>query len=255
MTHVVLIRDPADAIAGSVPVRRAIERLRLAFLGRGIGAEERTAIDGLAGESIGITISGPTARTCRRAQWRTRTGLPAVPEAFAIVAEDGPPIRLTACAADIRGLVYAVLELADRVEHADDPVAAVRQDRPLVERPANAVRNVTRLFCSDVEDLTWYRDESFWRRYLSMLVAQRFNRFSLTLGLGYNFPRGITDAYLYLPYPFLISVPGYLVRVPQVPEEERERNLAALRFASEEAAAFGLRSEERRGATGCGDRC
>jgi hypothetical protein len=240
MTQVVLIRDPADAIAGSAPVRRAIERLRLAFLDRGIGAEGRTATDGLAREAIAITISGPTARTCRRAQWRAHADLPAVPEAFAIVAEGGLPQRLTACAADIRGLVYAVLELADRVEHADDPLAAVRQDRLLVERPANAVRSVTRLFCSDVEDLAWYRDESFWRRYLAMLVAQRFNRFSLTLGLGYNFPRGITDGYLYFPYPFLISVPGYGVRVPQVSDEERERNLAALRFASEEAAAFGL---------------
>jgi hypothetical protein len=37
-----------------------------------------------------------------------------------------------------------------------------------------------------------------------------------------------------------VRVPGYDVRVPQLPDEERERNLAALRFISEEAAACGL---------------
>ena len=137
-------------------------------------------------------------------------------------------------------MTYAVLEVTDRVEHAEDPLDALRLGLPVVGRPANTVRSVARLFCSEVEDEAWLHDEGFWHRYLSMLVSQRFNRFSLTLGLGYNYHRDVTDAYLYFAYPFLLSVPGYDVRVPQLPDEERDRNLAMLRFISEETVALGL---------------
>ncbi len=141
---------------------------------------------------------------------------------------------------DVRGLVYAVLELADRVEHGDDPLEAMRVDTPAVERPANPVRSVARLFTSEVHDKPWFHDEGFWRRYLSMVVAQRFNRVNLMVGLGYNFPWRIMDPYLYFAYPFLVDVPGSGVRVPQLSDEERDRNLAMLRFISDEAVARGL---------------
>ena len=49
-----------------------------------------------------------------------------------------------------------------------------------------------------------------------MLATQRFNRFNLGLGLGYDFLRQVTDAYFLFAYPFLLSVPGYNVRVPRI---------------------------------------
>jgi sugar phosphate isomerase/epimerase len=240
VTEVALVRDPVDPIASSGPVGRAVERLRRALQDRRVPVEVRIATGEPEEDAAVLRISGPTVPSTRRALARAGVSTPAVPEAFAIVRENDPRERLTACGADVRGLVYAVLEIADRVDHGADAREALRLEQALVERPVNTVRSVTRLFCSEVEDLAWYRDEGFWRRYLSMLVAQRFNRFSLTLGLGYNFPRGVTDAYLYFAYPFLVSVRGYEVRVPQVPDEERDRNLAALRFISEEANALGL---------------
>jgi hypothetical protein len=224
VNEVALVRDPADLVAASVPVGRAVERLRAALEARRVGLVERPA-----GEADAVvSISGQSPRGTSGA------------EAFDIASDAGSPVRTTATGGDVRGLVYAVLELADRVEHDPDPMRALRVETPIAGRPANEVRSVTRLFCSEVEDLAWFRDEGFWRRYLAMLVSQRFNRFSLTLGLGYNFHRGVTDAYLYFPYPFLLAVPGYDVRVPQLPGEERERNLAALRFLSDEADALGL---------------
>jgi hypothetical protein len=69
---------------------------------------------------------------------------------------------------------------------------------------------------------------------------QRFNRFSLTLGLGYNFPRNVRDAYFYFAYPFLLSVPDYDVRVAGLPDAERDRNLRTLRFISDETVKRGL---------------
>ena len=140
----------------------------------------------------------------------------------------------------MRGLVYGLLELADRVTHAEQPLATLRQVDRIVERPANPIRSIARLFSSDVEDKPWFYDQSFWQRYLSMLITQRFNRFNLTLGLGYNAPRRVRDSYFYFAYPFLVTVPGYEVTARGLSNEERERNLAMLRWISKEATARGL---------------
>ncbi len=111
---------------------------------------------------------------------------------------------------------------------------------PIVEQAANPIRSIARLFTSEVEDKEWFHDRDFWGRYLSMLIAQRFNRFSLTFGLGYNFPRNVRDAYFYFPYPFLLSVPNYEVCAVGLSEAERNRNLETLRFISDETAKRGL---------------
>ncbi len=172
---------------------------------------------------------------------RAGVRVPNEPEALGLVpggSSDAPIVLVSG--SDERGIVYAVLELADRVAHAEDPLDAIRLEAPMVARPANAVRSVARLFTSEDDDKPWFHDEGFWDRYLSMLTAQRFNRFNLMVGLGYNFPWHVTDPYLYFAYPFLVDVPGFGVRVPQLPVEERERNLAMLRFVSDETVARGL---------------
>ncbi|MBI1785954.1 MAG: hypothetical protein HYR60_00105, partial [Acidobacteria bacterium] len=137
--------------------------------------------------------------------------------------------------------VYALLDLADRVQNAADPLTALSLRKPITERPANAIRGAARLFTSDVEDKPWYNDRQMWPRYLTLLAAQRFNRFHLAFGIGYDFLRNVTDGYFLFAYPFLLPVPGYHVRVPQLPDSERDRNLAMLKFVSEQTVVRGLR--------------
>src|SRR5208337_4190997 len=102
--------------------------------------------------------------------------------------------------------------------------------QPVSEQPANAVRSIGRAFVSNVEDLPWFNDKNFWTAYLTMLATQRFNRFNLAFGLGYDFTTDIRDGYFHFAYPFLLSVPGYHVRAVPLPDAERERNLEMLRF-------------------------
>ncbi len=83
-------------------------------------------------------------------------------------------------------------------------------------------------FWGVVEDKGWYNDKTFWQQYLSMLVAQRFNRFALAFGIGYDFTSRLRDTYFHFAYPFLVSVPGYEVRVPELPDAERDHNLEML---------------------------
>src|ERR1039457_316245 len=105
---------------------------------------------------------------------------PDAPESFALArGKTETRAMLLAAGSEARGLVYALLELADRVNFAADLLAALTVVPPVSERPANAIRSIARTFVSDVEDKSWFQDRAFWPRYLTMLAAQRFNRFHL----------------------------------------------------------------------------
>ncbi|MDE3199617.1 MAG: hypothetical protein KGN79_01750, partial [Acidobacteriota bacterium] len=157
--------------------------------------------------------------------------------------------------ADERGYVYALLELAERVEFGEDPIASISLAQAVEEAPANEKRCVSRYFCCELEDKPWFYDRAFWTGYLDRLVASRFNRFSMAFGLEYDFPRGVTGDYLHFVYPYLVEVPGYeQVRILQlakpdgkrlatpveVSKEERAKNLAALKYIARETGARGL---------------
>src|SRR5262249_42630449 len=82
---------------------------------------------------------------------------------------------LLACGRDARGVMYGLLELADRVEHSADPLQALQPEQAVIEQPFNEIRSIGRLFSSDVEDKPWFNDREMWREYFAMLATQRFN--------------------------------------------------------------------------------
>lgn len=237
-----IVRDPADQAVAQGPVVWALEQLCDALAARGVSVQMHARRAEAPAGGVCLLIAGHTSPAAGEVLRGAGVSVPAAPESLGLVPGGvGGRSVLLACGSDTRGLVYAVLELADRVEHAEgDPLAALRASAPAIEQPANPIRSIMRLFASEVEDKPWFYDRAFWRRYLSMLVAQRFNRFNLALGLSYDFPRRVRDAYFYFAYPFLVSVPGYEVRVTGLSDAERERNLSMLRFISEEAVARGL---------------
>lgn len=223
---VTIVRHPSDAIAGQAAVRWAIEQMRDALAARHVPTALREDMDEGKADGLRILVAHRDTAWAAEVLAAANVSIPSAPEALGLVP--GPRKALLACGSDVRGLVYAVLELTDRVVHGGNPQAALTLSKPIVEQPANPIRSIARLFTSQVEDKPWFYDKSFWQRYLTMLVTQRFNRFSLTLGLGYNHPRQIRDAYFYFPYPFLVSVPGYAVRAVGLTDTERGRARASL---------------------------
>jgi hypothetical protein len=218
-----------EALGASPAVAWAAGALAEALERRGIGANVGAeAAGGTVVEVAGAGVAPPFG-----------TGLPEVAEGMALLQEGD---RILAWGHDHRGIVYGLTELADRATHAtgDAPFPGTF---PLIERPTARIRSMARLFCSEEEDKGWFHDRQQWRDYLSMLVANRFNRFALTLGMGYNYPYHnpwITDVYFYFPYPFLLDLDGYDVRVKELSREEREANLETLKFVGREAARRGL---------------
>jgi len=220
----------------AAPVTWALDQLRQALAAKG-GALDVVAADAVHGASLAILVAAPgSALASGFAPARMASG---TPEQFRLASGtlSGTPALLVA-ASDTRGFVYGLLELAERVRFGGAVALHLKQD--IEEAPANRVRSVARAFCSEVEDKPWWYSREFWRGYLDMLVACRFNRFNLSLGIGYDFPRGVTDDYLHFPYPYLVTVPGYDVQAVPLEAGERERNMAMLQFIARETVARGL---------------
>jgi len=151
------------------------------------------------------------------------------------------PAGVTVSAGDIRGFVYALLELSERIKYGSDPAAAFTIVNTEEEKPATRTRCIARLFSDAPYDKPWLHDRNFWGPYLDLVAASRFNRFALTLGLAYDFPENVTGDYLHFPYPYLLTVPGYeQVRVDPLAAGEREKNWESLRFIAQEVAKRGL---------------
>ncbi|HTL53827.1 MAG TPA: hypothetical protein VL860_14735, partial [Planctomycetota bacterium] len=230
--RVSIVIDPTDRVAAAPPVRWAAQELLRALTEHGMAGGHFDRVELTADTDFCIVAVGPEAR-----------GVPAgtlPPETLAFL-----PTKMAGRSAvlitggDARGLVYGLLEIADRVRHGD-LVGALSSIKPTTDRPANTVRSISRLFVSDKEDKGWYNDREMWPAYLTMLATQRFNRFSLALGVGYDFLREVTDAYFLFAYPFFLSVPGYSVRAANLPDAERDRNLEMLKFISEQTVARGM---------------
>lgn len=222
--RVSIVIDPADRVAAAPPVRWAAQELLRALTEHGMAGGQFDRVELTADTDFCVIVSA----------------VPGAPESVALTplkVAGRSAVRVTG--GDARGLVYGVLEIADRVRHGD-LVGALTSIKPTTERPANTVRSISRMFVSDKEDKGWYNDREMWPAYLTMLATQRFNRFSLALGVGYDFLREVTDAYFLFAYPFFLSVPGYNVRAANLPDAERDRNLEMLKFISEQTVARGM---------------
>ena len=224
-TSVSIIVEPDDWLANRPPVKWAVGELHSALNQRGVTSRVVGRLNdaGPSDQCVLVANQGGAPESVRLSTNRM-----------------GGRTVLQAGSTDVRGMVYAVLELADRVRYSPAVADAFQLAEPVSEKPANTIRSISRCFQSDVEDKGWYHDRDHWREYLTMLAYHRFNRFSLSFGLGYDFPRDVTDSYFYFAYPFLVDVPGIKVRAVGLPDAERDKNLETLRFISEETAARGL---------------
>jgi hypothetical protein len=218
-----LVADSSDPIAASEPVMWAMAEFERALEESGRVVRRRGSVREAAPGERCIVVSGSQLSKAAEALW------------LSFRLQQGGAV-VSAAGSDPRGLTYALLELADRARHG----MPLEIPKPVAEQPANAVRSVMRQFTSEALDKPWFYDREGWQQYLTMLAANRFNRLHLGFGLGYDFLQQVADSYFLFLYPFLVKVPGYQVRVSNLPDAERDRNLDTLRFISEQTARRGL---------------
>ena len=246
---IAIVLDPADPAASAPPSKWAVTELLARLQKYKVDSRLVATISQALPAEICVVVSGPalTAPAVMPAASRP----PAAAESFTIsnIVTGGRKVILAA-GRDPRGIVYAVLELADRLDYEATPLAAFQIGRSIVEQPANRIRSVLKAFVSEVEDKPWFYDRGAWRDYLTMLATHRFNRFNLSFGIGYDFVNEIRDSYLHFTYPFLLKVPGYDVQVTitapfggkpiLLTDEERARNLDLLQYISAATVERGM---------------
>lgn len=235
-----IIAAPNDPVVASTSCLWALNRVKQGLRQHGVRIAEFESLPEAPQGSFCIVASDARADFAKMKLEDSRLTVPNVAESLALIPFIDRDKHGTLACGDDRGLMYALLELADRIEHSDRPLTVIEQPKAIAEAPFSAVRSVGRIFCSDVQDKPWFNDREMWPAYFDMLATQRFNRFSLNLGIGYDFLDEVSDAYFLFAYPFLVSVPGYTVRAINLPEAERERNLEMLRFISAQAVAHGI---------------
>ena len=213
ISGVSIVLEPSDELTKQPPVRWAAEELQTALSVRGVAATVVESFEQAPLSNFCVYAAQKPPLGVKRILGPGKIDLPAAPESFVLGQGKAAKNRavLLAAGLDARGLVYALLELADRVACAANPVNELKAVKPTVESPANAIRSVNRIFASDVEDKPWFNDRSFWTRYLTMLAANRFNRVNLTFGLAYDFTTDITDCY------FLFRLSVSCSRFPATP--------------------------------------
>ena len=237
--RVSVVMDPKDPVASAPPVRWAAQELQRALAERGMAGGQFDSADLTADTDFCILAAGPTFAGA--AGPRPLITVPDTPEALTIVPTWlSDRSGLTVLGRDPRGLVYALLEIADRVRHSE-PISALamhqayyraaRQRRPqhlppvrqrrggqaLVQRP----RNVAAL------------SHHAGRAALQPLQPGAGHRATISCAKS---PTPISCS----PTRSCSPVPGYNVRATNLPDAERDRNLEMLRFISEQTVARGM---------------
>ncbi len=241
MQKICFILDPDDRTASSQQVAWAVDELQESLKNNNVLVSSYSGIEMAPATALTIVVAGNQNSLAQKILKSARISIVDSPESLVLVQSNNSGRKvLLACGSDSIGLMYAILELADRIQCGIPLSDALTVAKPVIETPALKIRSIYRTFTSDVTDKEWYNDKEFWRSYLSELARQRINRFSLALGMGYNKPKAMKDSYLFFAYPFLLDVPGYNVRAVNLPDEERDQNLEMLKFIGEEALAHGL---------------
>ncbi len=141
---------------------------------------------------------------------------------------------LLICGHDDRGLMYALLEVAEQVKRSDPRPDWVAHIQGGQDRPATGERGVTRMLMNRGVVEKYFYSKRYWEAYFNMLARNRYNTFTLMFGYG-------AAGFFEPPYPFLFDVPEFPeIRVAGITKNEQQRNLEMLHTIMAMAHARGL---------------
>lgn len=120
------------------------------------------------------------------------------------------------------GLMYALLELADEVEHCADISKWFENVEETFESPRNAMRRMRVLMHHAANEADWYHSKEYWDWYIGMLASNRFN--------GLNLVYSHQTPYMAPMYAWHLKIDEFPdVRPIGISDEQRQENLEVLR--------------------------
>jgi len=209
-------------VAGEMPgpgTAHGLSKIVSALEAKNVAVEQVASLDAAKG---GTLIVVGAAQESPAADLLTAAGgsPPDVPEALAIrhTQCNGKP-ALVVCGSDDRGLMYAELDMADRIGWAADPGKPLSEVKDAAEKPAVPERALSKLVINRSEFESYCFSEEYWTQYLDMMAANRYNTFVLMLGYS-------SAGYFDPPYPFLFDIEEFPdVRVVEITKEQQQRNV------------------------------
>ncbi len=184
-----------------------------------------------------LLIAGLTSSTGTAAQLLkdNEQQIPKVAEALTIwqtVADDKPAWVINGF--DDRGLMYGLLDLADRVSWSTDQQAPFSEVEAITEQPDVTTRAISMYTMNRAYWESRFYDEQYWSRYMDVLAKNRFN--SLVVIFGYE-----NGGFLAPCYPYFFNVDGFPdVKMEGMTAEEQAANLAALNRMKDMAHQRGM---------------
>lgn len=136
---------------------------------------------------------------------------------------------------DDRGLMYGLLDVADRVGWSTDPKSPMSVVKEITEKPDVPERAVSLYTMNRAYWESRFYDEAYWTRYLDMLAQNRFN--SMVVIFGYE-----NGGFLAPCYPYFFDTeefPG--VKMVGITPQDQKRNLDALNKLISMAHARGVK--------------
>lgn len=187
-------------------VQHGLKKLKLALREKKLAFEEVAELKRARGEIRIIAALGAGAPESLAIQRTVRNGKPA------LVVSGG----------DDRGLMYALLEVAERIGWAADPSNPLSEVKDVREQPAVGERALSMYTMSHSHFESYFYNQDYWARYFDLVAKNRFNSFALLFAYeaaGYFAPA----------YPYFLDVEGFPdVRVAGLSAEQQRRNLDTL---------------------------
>ena len=203
--------------------RHGAGKLRLALQKKGIPVEQTTSLEKAQGNTL--IVVGLSGGSGTAAKLHNLLDIPKPTEGESLLIRHtkwSGKKTLLVSGADDRGLMYALLDVTDRIGWADDAGNPLSEVRDTIEKPAVTERALSIYTMHKANFESYFYDEDYWARYLDMLAKNRFNTFALLFGYenwGYFSP----------PYPYFFDVEGFgNVKVVGITREKQQRNLEAL---------------------------
>jgi hypothetical protein len=192
------------------------------------GSEVRGRTVIVAGKMQG---DGPATRLLEK----EGVDLPAAAEALTVrkIRWKGKPALIVG-GYDDKGLMYALLDVADRIGWSDDPSEPFRHVRDVSSAPDIKERGLAMYTMNRAYWESRFYSENFWTRYFDMMAQNRFNM--LEILFGYE-----NGGFMAPCYPYFFHVEGFpKVKMEDITPEQQRRNVETMNRVIEMAHDRGI---------------
>jgi hypothetical protein len=224
----------ADSLIGQ-PAQHGIDKIIAALKDKQVSFEAVNTLDDAKGKMLIVAGLATNQLFSAEAFKEFGQSVPTNAEALAIQKLDykGKPAWAIA-GSDERGLMYAELDVADRIRWSTNTDSPLSDVRDTLEKPGVGNRGITLFAMNRAYWESRFYDETYWARYLDTLAQNRFN--SMVVILGYE-----NGGFLAPCYPYFFDVPEFPeVRMIGITAAQQQQNVEALNRLIAMAHARGI---------------